>query len=100
MAKGYVSEHKNAVSPIGSYGAQVLPQPGLADQIVSFTGTHGESVAFNAATYAIEICSDTACCFVIGTAPAADNTKNMYLPANFPRIYAVRPGDKISFVTA
>ena len=99
MAKGYISEHINAMSPIGTYAAPVLPQPGVTDQIVSFTGTHGESSAFQANTYAIEICADADCCFVIGSAPVADNTKNMFLGAKTSRIYAVRPGDKISFVT-
>jgi hypothetical protein len=101
--KLYVSEFKNAVSPIGTYASQeAMPQPSVVDQIVAVGGTSTPSAAFNAATYAVLLVTDTACCIAFshaGATPVADNTKNMLLPANVPMKFAVEPGGKVACVT-
>jgi hypothetical protein len=101
VATLYISEFKNAVSPIGSYGAQVLPAPPIAQQALGFTGAGTLSSAFNAATYAVLVCGDADCFFLIGAtgASGATGAAGMYLPAKTPMIFAVPPGSKLA-VTA
>ena len=102
MATVYVSEFKNAASPIGTYAPDVLPQPALANQALGFTGAGTLSAAFSAATYAVLVCGDTDCFFKFGATTATGATGagvGMYLPAKVPMIFAVAPGDKLA-VTA
>ena len=102
MATVYVSEFRNAASPIGSYAPDVLPQPALANQALGFTGAGTLSSAFSAATYAVLVIGDTDCFFKFGATSATGATGagvGMYLPAKVPMIFAVAPGDKLA-VTA
>lgn len=98
--KVYVSEFRNAMSPIGTYAAPVLPMPPLASQIVAVSGSSTPSNAFTSSTYAILVVTDTACCFAIDVNPTADATKGLFLPANVPMIFAVPPGSKIAVISA
>jgi hypothetical protein len=101
MATVYISEFRNAASPIGTYAPDVLPQPGLAQQALGFTAAGTLSAAFNAATYAVLVIGDTDCFFKFGAtgASGATGAAGMYLPAKVPMIFAVAPGDKVA-VTA
>ena len=101
MATVYVSEFKNAASPIGTYAPDVLPQPALANQALGFTGAGTLSSAFSAATYAVLVVGDTDCFYRFGTTSAtgATGAQGTYLPAKVPMIFAVAPGDKLA-VTA
>lgn len=101
MSTFWISEFKNAVSPIGTYAAQVLPTPPIATQAVGFTGAGALSSAFNAATYAVLVCGDADCYFLFGATSATGATggAGMYLPAKTPMIFAVAPGSKVA-VTA
>jgi len=98
VATLYISEFKNAVSPIGTYGAQVLPQPAIANQAVGFTGAGAISSAFNAKTYAVLVCGDADCFYKFGATSATGATggAGTYLPAKVPMIFAVAPGDKVA----
>ena len=97
-----VTEFKSAVSGIGSYLAQVPAQPPLAIQSLAISGTTNPSAAFNAATYAVELISDTACHVLFGdgngSTPVALST-SQYIPANVPLRYAVAPGQKVAVIT-
>jgi hypothetical protein len=102
VATVFISEFKNAMSPIGTYAAPVLPQPALANTGLGFTGAGTLSGAFGPNTYAVLICGDTDCFFKFGATSATGATGagvGMYLPAKVPMIFAVAPGDKVA-VTA
>lgn len=101
MATVFISEFKNAMSPIGTYAAPVLPMPPIAQQALGFTAAGTLSAAFNAATYAVLVCGDTDCFFKFGAtgSSGATGAAGMYLPAKVPMVFAVAPGDKVA-VTA
>jgi hypothetical protein len=101
VATVYISEFKNAMSPIGTYAAPVLPQPAIANQALGFTGAGTLSAAFNAATYAVLIVGDTDCFYKFGAtgSSGATGAAGTYLPAKVPMTFAVAPGDKVA-VTA
>ena len=102
MATFFISEFKNAASPIGTYAPDVLPQPAITNQAIGFTGAGTLSAAFSAATYAVLVCGDTDCFYKFGATSATGATGagvGMYLPAKVPLTFAVAPGDKVA-VTA
>ena len=101
MATVYISEFKNAASPIGTYAPDVLPQPALANQALGFTGAGTLSAAFGASTYAVLVVGDTDCFYRFGAtgASGATGAAGTYLPAKVPMVFAVAPGDKVA-VTA
>jgi hypothetical protein len=98
MANLSISEHKNAASPIGTYAPDVLPQPPIAVQNVGFTGAGALSSAFNAATYAVLLVSDTDCFYLFGATSATGATggAGAYLPAKVPMTFAVAPLTKLA----
>jgi hypothetical protein len=97
----YVSEFRNAASPIGTYAPDVLPQPALANQALGFTAGGTLSASFSAATYAVLVVGDTDCFYKFGATSATGATggAGSYLPAKVPMIFAVAPSSKIA-VTA
>jgi hypothetical protein len=101
VATVFISEFKNAMSPIGTYAAPVLPQPALANTGIGFTAGGSLSAAFGPNTYAVLICGDTDCFYKFGVTSATGATggAGMYLPAKVPLVFAVAPGDKVA-VTA
>ncbi len=101
MATVFISEFRNAASPIGTYAPDVLPQPALANQALGFTGAGTLSAAFSAATYAVLVVGDTDCFYRFGAtgASGATGAAGTYLPAKVPMVFAVAPGDKVA-VTA
>ena len=107
MAGVYISEHKNAASPIGTYAPDVLPQPPLAVQAFSATGAGVISAGFSSKTYAVLLIADTACWYLFGggtggtaaTGATGPTGAMMYLPANVPFTFAVAPGQKVAFST-
>ena len=100
--KLYISEFAQGVSGIGTTLAQIPPAPAVANQIVAVGGASTPSAAFNAKTTNVILVTDTACCIKFspdGTAPTADNTKDMLLPANVPMRFGVNPGAKVACIT-
>lgn len=84
----------------GPTSAGAIPaEPGLADQTVTFTATHGESAAFNSNTKFIAVTSDGNFCYVIDANPTA-TTSNFRIAAGVILYLGVAPGMKISAVTA
>jgi len=67
---------------------------------VAISGTSAQSVAIGR-HYKAVICSDTACFFRVGQDPTAVNTGvDQYLLGNVSyRVVAMKPGDKIAFIT-
>ena len=98
MADLYISEHKNGVSGIGTYVAQILPEPALAVQKLAIGGASVQSAAFDALTYAVCIVADGACHIAFGDDPTA-SASSMLLPANVPFYRGVAPGKKIAVTT-
>jgi hypothetical protein len=101
MATVYISEFKNAASPIGTYAPDVLPQPALANQALGFTSAGTLSNAFSSATYAVLVVGDADSFYKFGATSATGATggAGSYLPAKVPLVFAVAPGDKVA-VTA
>jgi len=78
---------------------QAPNEPVVATQHVSYTGTHGESAAFNTNTNLIGITSDGIFSYRVTTAGTAATTNDFRVPAGTVLYLAVNPGDKISAVT-
>lgn len=101
MSKMYITEY-------GALG--VLPnqlvvaaglEPKVTGQVVSFTGTHGESAAFNTNTRFVMIHVDGIASILFSAAgTAATANSDDRLAANETRFYAVSPGLKVSAVTS
>lgn len=97
--KLYVSEFRNPLGSAGTMISEKLGQPSLVDQIVAVGAGSTASNAFSANTNAVLLVTDTACCIAFGADPAADNSKNMLLPANTPMAFTVVPGQKVACIT-
>ena len=100
MANLYISEFRNAASPIGTYAPDVLPMPPLANQAVGLTSA-GATGALGPNTYAVLLISDTDCWYAIGGtgstgATGATGGNGGYLPAKVPLTFAVPPSAKFS----
>lgn len=67
-------------------------------QAVAFTGTAGQSVAFDADTTVISVIADVNAAIRIGSAPTAVAT-DFPLDANVRQDFSVEPGQKVSVVT-
>lgn len=66
-------------------------------QAVSFTGTPGQSEAFDSDTSIITVKSDAACALRVGPNPTADVT-DFPLDANILYDFEVQPGQKLSVI--
>lgn len=98
MATLFISEFEQGVSGIGTTWAQMLPQPAIADQVVTIAGASAQSSAFNAKTKAVMLTTDTACSVQFGADPTA-TTSTIRLPANGnPVCFAVVPGQKVAVI--
>lgn len=100
MANLYISEFRNAASPIGTYAPNVLPMPPLDNQTVGLTSA-GATGALGPHTYAVLLISDTNCWYLIGGtgstgATGATGGAGNYLPANVPMTFAVPPSATFS----
>lgn len=79
-------------------GLPILRLDGRATyQTVTFTGTAGQSAAFDADTSIISIMADANCAVVVGTNPTAVVT-DFPIDANTRQDFAVEPGQKISVI--
>lgn len=99
MASLFVSEFAIGVSPFGSYQAQMLPQPALADQVVDIGMQSAQSDAFGSDTHVVLLVADTACHVQFGADPTAAGT-TMLIPANVPIPFGVAPGHKVAAIAA
>lgn len=89
------------VSPV--IRGQIPQEPGLADQIITTSGTSAASAAFNANTRMIAVSSPAAqaVAYLVSATPGATPTAlttSLRLPANNLIYLGVRPGDKIAFI--
>lgn len=99
MSTLFVSEYAELGSSRNrQQGLPVAPEPALAEQAISFTGTPGLSAAFNASTRFIRVHTTGICSILVGSAPTA-TTSHKRLAADQTEYFAVTPGDKISAIT-
>ena len=99
MAKLHVTELRGlGLAEDGSVLA--LPADFVTSQAVSFSGTHGESNAFNDATDMLYVVAGGPCSILLGTAPVA-TTGGCFLASSQAIFISVPPGAKykISAVT-
>ena len=101
MAKFHISEY-NAISrtnagdnpAIGDSIAQIVKEPALAEQAITFT-TVEVSSAFSASTRVIRVSWDTACHILIGANPTA-TANSKFMPVAGIEYFEVNGGDKLS----
>lgn len=97
MATLYIAEYARMAQ---DSAGKVVPIPGdeVATQAVSYTGTAGQSAAFNNATRFIGITSEGIFSYAVGSNPTATTSK-FRVPADTIIYLKVHPGDKISAIT-
>lgn len=69
MATLWIKEH--AKKPQMAGGPDIWAEPVLAEQTVTFTGTAGQSAAFNAQTKFITLSSDSIYAYLVAANPTA-----------------------------
>lgn len=92
MSSLYISEYIAAVS-----GVPLAREPALVDQKVTFTGTAGQSTAFNGGTSLVRLMADADCHVLFGANPTATNAKAK-LMSGVEYWRAVEPGQKVSAI--
>lgn len=92
----YISEHESLASTVDGV-VTAVPMPSTTDQTVDFSGGADSSDAFASETTFVQVVADAACHIAFGDDPTA-TTDNFLLPANVPRIYGVRGGQKVSAI--
>lgn len=70
---------------------------GRSHQKVAFTGTAGTSAAVGAQTTQVRIVLTSAGYIKFGANPTATNA-DIYVPANWPEVWEITPGHKVSAV--
>ncbi|HLG85132.1 MAG TPA: hypothetical protein VKY22_29390 [Bradyrhizobium sp.] len=68
-------------------------------QTLAVTGTSSASAAFGSQTFKVLVSATAACNIAISKSPTATTTSTA-LPANFPLVLDVHPGEQIAAVTA
>lgn len=85
----------------GPVQIQAAAQPRIAEQHITFTGTAGTSLAFNAATRLVRIHVDGICSyrFSVGAAGTAAVTTDPRMPADNIEYFVVPGGAFVSAIT-
>jgi hypothetical protein len=96
MATLYIREYPDFPVSQGSK-LPAPPEPAVAKQTVSFTGTAGQSSAFNAKTKCIGITADSIFAYEVGSDPTAVTTDFRVLSGTILYL-GVQPGQKISAI--
>jgi len=101
MAKLYITEFKRMPNNRADIGGepQMATLPSLGTQVVTFTTTSVQSVAFGANTRFVRIQADADTCIRGGSNPTAVTT-DMRITAGVPEYFGVNPGDKIAAIQA
>jgi hypothetical protein len=66
-------------------------------QTLAVTGTSSASAAFGSQTYRVLVSATAACNIIFGNSPTATTTDTA-LPANFPLVFDVSPGEQLAAV--
>jgi len=66
-------------------------------QTLAVTGTSAASAAFGSETWRVLVSATAACNIALGKSPTATTTSTA-LPANFPLVFDVNPGEQIAAV--
>jgi hypothetical protein len=69
--------------------------PDANPQVVTLSVASAQSAAFGTTTKAIRLVSDVDCWIIIADNPTA-TTSGVYLPAKFPQLFGVSPGQKVA----
>lgn len=100
MSLAYITEYSE-MPRINGQIALVGQEPNAAMQApLTFTGTAGQSAAFNANTKFIRFHADGICSIKFGTNPTAVANTDMRLAASSTEFFGVVPGQKVSVVTS
>jgi hypothetical protein len=71
-----------------------------ASQNVSLTTSSNASTAFGSETYQVMLVATVACNIRIDSGTPTAVTTDTLLPANFPMVFIVSPGQKVAGITA
>ena len=99
MSTLYVTEYEDLAFDGRGHVIQAGKEPAVTTQKVTFTGTHGESAAFNSRTNFIRIYADGAGYLAFGAAPVAVTTTGTPISASTAEYFGVIPGQKVSAVS-
>ena len=97
MSNLYISEYSDMPQQTGIL-IQAGHEPAVATQKVAFTGTAGQSAAFNAKTRFVRIHVDGIASVAFGSNPTA-TTSDARMVAGQTEFFGVNPGDKVSAIT-
>ncbi|MBB3453897.1 hypothetical protein FHT86_002153 [Rhizobium sp. BK313] len=96
MATLYISEFPG-LATIGTTIAAIPGEPSIADQAIAIGAGSVQSNAFSANTRLVLLSADVACSVLFAANPVAA-VVNMRIPANFPMLFAVVPGQKVAVI--
>jgi hypothetical protein len=97
MAKVYITEHPFPRYHMGS-PLPVVSMPPIAEQVITSSGTSGQTSAFNADTKLVCIHTDGIVSIKFGPNPTA-TTSTRRLAANSTEYFEVAQGDKLAVIT-
>lgn len=78
-----------------SYRHPVAPDQN--PQVRTLSGSSAQSAAVGATTKVVRLVSDTDCFVAIGASPVA-TASSIYLPAKFPQVFGISPGQKVAAI--
>lgn len=99
MSLLYIQEYAEMLRINGEL-AQVGREPALASQAITFTGTAGQSAAFNANTRFVRTHVDGIASLKFGSNPTALANTDQRMAAGSTEFFGVVPGHKVSAVTS
>lgn len=98
MAILHIEEYSSLAKSVSGSPIQA-PGPVIAAQQVTITGTSAQSAALNASTEYVVLTATADAYFKEAVDPTAAVT-DRFLPANTPRAFLVKGGNKIAGITA
>jgi hypothetical protein len=102
MSRMFISEYERMTEVTGGYRVAVGEEPSIAEQVITFTATAGQSAAFNVRTRFVRIEVDGIADILFGTNPTAVAGASKRLTAGQSEYFGINPNGgpyKVSAVT-
>lgn len=99
MATMYITEYEDLARDGRDSTVQAGQEPGNGEQIISFTGTAGNSANFAQSTRFIRVKCDGPAQLAFGAAAIATSSNSTQVSANIPEFFGVIPGQRVSAIT-
>lgn len=100
MSELVITEYENLGRDLSGVLIPVGEEPALTTQLVSFTSSSIQSVAFNAKTRFVRVIADVDTRLLFGTNPTAIQT-NLHLPSGIAEYFGIQVGrsHKVAAIT-